>query len=346
MGHATLGNVAKKSLFYSYVLSQPFTVYVDAYPVLQNKLLLESEQLQYSENGEAVRVLQYKLNKLSYYDDDMDGEFGVLTEHALKNFQENHNLEVTGQTDLITIQALIDLEKQQYIDKVKRMSESIYLGMHSEDVKIVQEALFYFGYYEGNIDGIYGPLTKRALEIAEENHDIKLINEVDSESLMVLYEEESLTEEVITEEPQENKNDENSDQKADKDPPPKEVDVVSSSNTDVIQVAQSLIGTPYVWGGQSPSGFDCSGFIHYVFQEEGITLPRTVAEIWNYTSPVTERSIGDFVFFETYKAGPSHMGIYIGDNQFIHAGSSRGVEISELSNSYWQEKYMGTKRIK
>ena len=121
---------------------------------------------------------------------------------------------------------------------------------------------------------------------------------------------------------------------------------VTSNNTDVIQVANSFIGTPYVWGGTSPSGFDCSGFIQYVYQSEDITIPRTVSEIWNFSEPVDAPSVGDLVFFSTYKPGPSHMGIYVGDGKFIHAGESRGVEISEMSNAYWEPKYLGAKRIR
>src|SRR5699024_6955181 len=102
-----------------------------------------------------------------------------------------------------------------------------------------------------------------------------------------------------------------------------------------IQTARSLIGSPYSWGGTSPSGFDCSGFVQYVFQTHNKTVPRTVTYMWNFSQPIDNPSVGDLVFFETYKAGPSHMGIYIGDGKFIHARTSSGVVTSELKTNYW-----------
>src|SRR5690625_8042248 len=80
------------------------------------------------------------------------------------------------------------------------------------------------------------------------------------------------------------------------------------------------MGTPYVWGGSSPSsGFDCSGFIQYLYGQENKVIPRTVSEIWNFASPTSSPSVGDLVFFEKYTAGPSHLGIYLGKNEFIHS---------------------------
>ncbi|WP_231784263.1 C40 family peptidase [Lentibacillus sp. JNUCC-1] len=98
-------------------------------------------------------------------------------------------------------------------------------------------------------------------------------------------------------------------------------------------------------GRYDPGGFDCSGFIQYVFQAHNVTAPRTVSDMWNFTSPVNDRSIGDLVFFETYKPGPSHMGVYIGNGQFIHAGTSTGVTTASLDDNYWEKRYIGTRRI-
>lgn len=81
------------------------------------------------------------------------------------------------------------------------------------------------------------------------------------------------------------------------------------------------------------------------FSEQNITIPRTVSEIWNFSTPVSSPSVGDLVFFETYRQGPSHLGLYIGNNEFIHAGSSNGVVISNLDDDYWDSRYIGSKRI-
>ncbi|MGA9227021.1 MAG: LysM peptidoglycan-binding domain-containing protein [Mesobacillus sp.] len=111
----------------------------------------------------------------------------------------------------------------------------------------------------------------------------------------------------------------------------------------LITEAKKYIGVPYVWAGSTPSGFDCSGYLNYVYAKVGITVPRTVETIWNATKPVSSLRAGDLVFFETYKIGPSHAGIYIGNNKFIHAGTSRGVEISDMNNTYWKPRYLGAK---
>ncbi|MHC0035469.1 C40 family peptidase [Pseudoneobacillus sp. C159] len=117
---------------------------------------------------------------------------------------------------------------------------------------------------------------------------------------------------------------------------------VSSVDT-LVTEAKKHIGTPYVWGGTTPSGFDCSGYLNFVYAKAGITLPRTVASIWSETKAVANPKVGDIVFFETYTSGPSHAGIYLGNNKFIHAGSSTGITISDLTNSYWKARYLGAK---
>ncbi len=113
----------------------------------------------------------------------------------------------------------------------------------------------------------------------------------------------------------------------------------------VIEKAKSLLGVPYVWGGMSPSGFDCSGFVNYLFRQQGVDLPRTSHQMFNSSgNRVTDaKKPGDLVFFSI--GSIMHVGIYIGDNLFISATSSRGIHIDSLTNSYWGSKYIGTKRI-
>jgi LysM repeat protein len=122
---------------------------------------------------------------------------------------------------------------------------------------------------------------------------------------------------------------------------------INPSAEPVIELAKSLIGTPYVWGGNSPAGFDCSGFIHYVFNQSGTKIGRYSTDGYYSRSYYVDKPVvGDLVFFEnTYKPGISHMGIYIGNNEFIHADGTKGVMITSLNNSYYKQRFDGFKRF-
>jgi cell wall-associated NlpC family hydrolase len=110
--------------------------------------------------------------------------------------------------------------------------------------------------------------------------------------------------------------------------------------------ALRFLGTPYVFGGTTPSGFDCSAYVQHVFAMVGIALPRTADAQYDFGQPaVGGPRPGDLVFFQTYTEGPSHVGIYLGKGQFVHASSSRGVTVSNLSESYWAARYLGAKRL-
>jgi cell wall-associated NlpC family hydrolase len=109
--------------------------------------------------------------------------------------------------------------------------------------------------------------------------------------------------------------------------------------------ALRFIGTPYVFGGTSPSGFDCSGYVQHVFAMLGMHIPRTADAQYDAGQSIHgDMSQGDLVFFQTYAPGVSHVGIYLGHGQFVHA-SSHGVMVSKLSDSYWRVRYIGAKRL-
>lgn len=114
--------------------------------------------------------------------------------------------------------------------------------------------------------------------------------------------------------------------------------------------ALGFIGVNYKYGGVSPeTGFDCSGFVHYIFnQAVGLALPRNAAEISRVGETVTRDDLqpGDLVFFNTLRRPFSHVGIYLGENRFIHAPSRGGsVEIVDMTQRYWKNRYNGARRV-
>lgn len=124
----------------------------------------------------------------------------------------------------------------------------------------------------------------------------------------------------------------------------------SSSAQEILINALSLTGIKYKYGGNSPeTGFDCSGFVRYVFQQAAnLTLPhgaRAISQI-GQTVPVEQLRPGDLVFFNTLKSAFSHVGIYLGNNRFIHAPSSGGgIHVVNMTDDYWSKRFNGARRI-
>lgn len=128
------------------------------------------------------------------------------------------------------------------------------------------------------------------------------------------------------------------------------IDRASANVQGAIGEALDLIGIRYKRGGSSPeTGFDCSGFVGHVFREGlGLYLPRSSREISKAGETIdkTELKPGDLVFFNTMRRAFSHVGIYLGDNRFVHAPRTGGkVRIEDMSDRYWAKRYNGARRI-
>jgi cell wall-associated NlpC family hydrolase len=125
---------------------------------------------------------------------------------------------------------------------------------------------------------------------------------------------------------------------------------MASKAGDVVVGALNMIGVRYRWGGDTPdSGLDCSGFVRYVFQDTlGMTLPRRAEEMSRVGEKVrvSELKPGDLVFFNTMRRSFSHVGIYIGDNKFVHSPSTGStIRVDDMENAYWEKRYTGARRI-
>lgn len=244
-----------------------------------------------------------------------DGKI-IYFEASLEQLTSTQEIVISNPTENNEMKSLIRVEKEKQFKEIENKITKIQYGEKSNDVKEVQKVLAYYGYYTDDIDGIYGPLTETAIS------NIKKEGLIEKEKILI---DLPTNEEVIMNEqsiPTEN------------------------INNDIIATAKEYIGVPYVWGGASANGFDCSGFIQFVYQSHDKTIPRTTRDIWNFAKETNEPSIGDLLFFETYQAGPSHLGIYLGDGNFIHAASSTGVTITNYQNNpYWNKRFIAAKSI-
>lgn len=133
-------------------------------------------------------------------------------------------------------------------------------------------------------------------------------------------------------------------------PPVSFVDRATATVQDAIDQAVDLLGIRYRRGGSSPeAGFDCSGFVSHVFNEGlGLVLPRSSKEMSQAGAAINPDQLrpGDLVFFDTMRKAFSHVGIYLGDNQFVHAPRSGGrVRIEDLRQSYWAKRFNGARRV-
>ena len=119
----------------------------------------------------------------------------------------------------------------------------------------------------------------------------------------------------------------------------------STASQNVVDQAMKLRNIPYIFGGTTKNGFDCSGFVQYAFKQSGKNISRTTLSQFAQSKKVTSPKPGDLVFFKnTYRKGISHVGIYIGNNKFVHAGGKQS-QVTSLSNSYWKSKFHSFKRL-
>lgn len=235
---------------------------------------------------------------------------------------------------------------------------TLQYGDKGRNVIAVQQQLIKHGYNATDKNGVYGKETKWAVRLFQQDRGLPvdgIIGPATYNALMgaprttkAVLSNNAATKAVATKSAFTNQNAQ-SRRLAGQSVKLNNLKKVQTSNNiqGILAEADKYRGVPYVFGGTTPSGFDCSGYVKYVFAKQGIALPRLADEQYNVGVEVSRANLkaGDLVFFETYEPGPSHSGIYIGNGKFISATSSRGVAVADLDTGYWGERYIGAKRV-
>ncbi|WP_096437543.1 peptidoglycan-binding protein [Alteribacter populi] len=258
------------------------------------------------------------------------GYFGEITRSAVRDYQRDSGIAVDGIAGPQTFSSMgvTGATASSGSGDWITYESTLRQGARGASVRNLQDALNSVGHSAGSTDGIFGPKTADAVRSFQRAEGIAVDGIAGPQTYRALNGNS-----VVKSESTSSNNNSSSGSSS------------SSSVDSLISTAQSLTGTPYVWGGTSPSGFDCSGFLQYVFNQNGKSIPRTVASIHSASTSVSSPQRGDIVFFETYTSGPSHAGIYLGNGQFIHSGSSTGVTVSDKNTSYWSQRYLGAGRM-
>ena len=270
-----------------------------------------------------VRPIEEMLSGLGYEIRWIDEEYGYETMRAVKAFQVAENLPSTGVVDQRTFERLENAAKKTgKAGDEFAANEAFRVWDKDPRIKDLEGQLVAMGYNVKWVDEEFGFETERAIKAFQKDRKMAETGVVDKATWEALWGRGGPV-------------------------PAGQTDVAAIRAQRVAQEARRHIGTPYVWGGDLPSGFDCSGYIQYVFNQSGYSLPRMADEQYGSGQSVGRAGLrqGDIVFFETYEPGPSHNGIYLGSGQFIHASSSRGVMISSLDEIYWAPRYVGARRI-
>lgn len=204
----------------------------------------------------------------------------------------------------------------------------------NHEVRTIQQALVRQG-YAVDVDGVFGPGTEQALRRFQARRGLTVDGVIGPETFYALTGQVLASGSVHVGNTAELNV-----------APTGSARSASATVRRLLGVAQRYMGTPYVFGGTTPSGFDCSGFTRYVFSEVGVSLPRMADAQYSMGTSVSQEKLrpGDLVFFTTYTPGVSHVGIYLGKRQFINA-SNDGVSVADLNSTYWAQRYIGAKRI-
>lgn len=318
MGGVVLGRYFKP--FISIIAAFFFVIFISTYTYAD----LGDTVLKYKVHSPDVRELQEKLAKLGFFhEDEFTDYFGDKTKQAVIDFQESVGINADGIAGKETIKYLNT--KIQQLALIEKTNKTLKLNDSGEDVTELQNKLKNLGYYEGEINGIFDEVTAESVKKFQANQGLEATGIAEQQTLIKLY------------------------TAYDKYEADRAAESRRAAGKQIVDFAKQYIGVKYVWAGNTPKGFDCSGFIQYIFKHFGVMLEHSASSQFNNGEKISKENLepGDLVFFTTYKSGPSHVGIYIGSNQFIHASTGENrITTTNLNSSYYLRRYLGAKRYK
>lgn len=270
-----------------------------------------------------VIELQQKLNELGFFEEDeFTNYFGPKTEVAVKEFQQSVGMTTDGIAGKQTLTA-IDIKIRQK-NLVPEDFTQLQQGDSGELVKLIQEKLQQLKLYEGELNTTFDEETKEAVAEFQAANDLEATGIVDKATLVKIN--TSKVEQTTTSRSHSR----------------------PEVGNDIVTYSKQFLGAPYKWGASNGKSFDCSGFTMYIYKKFDIKLGHGASLQFKEGTKVAKADLqpGDAVFFATYKKSASHVGIYIGNNKFIHASSSRigKVTISDLDEAYYVKRYLGARR--
>ncbi len=282
----------------------------------------EGRVLKMGTSGGDVAALQAGLYSLGYLAaNNSDGIFGSLTMSAVIDLQGKHGLACDGIAGPATLAAMNNelAAKAAAVQTNSSQPNVLKKGMTGDNILNLQKKLKSLGYYADSLDGVFGSGTLLAVIDFQATNGLTADGIAGPQTLQMMQNSPVTANRGTS---------------------------IDRKGEAIASFARQFLGTPYVWAGSSPGGFDCSGFTCYIYNNFGIQLPHAADEQFYCGVRVSQLAPGDMVFFTTYLDGPSHVGIYIGDNCFVHSSSAAGgVIITSLSQDYYSERYLGACRL-
>ncbi len=273
-----------------------------------------------------VMILQQELKTLGYFNhEEFTTYYGDITEKAVMEFQKSQDLEINGEFDAPTFEAIKKFRKKPLI-----YERPLKLEVTGEDVKELQEILKHLGHLDiDDCTDYFGHMTQNAVMSFQEAHGMQVDGIVGPRTI------DAINDVLLGRTPNH--------------PAPNRGEGRNSIGESIAATARKYLGASYRSGGSGPRVFDCSGLTQYVYKQHGINISRSSVDQANDGTKVSKENlqVGDLLIFSnTYKKGPSHTGIYLGNGQFIHASTpSTGVIISDINSNYYRNHFSYGRRV-